>query len=644
MSVHRRPVPEHRPQPLPAAPCHRRLPAHGGPGLAWLGVLLLLLLLCLGGCAWLPQRPATGPADDAAAAARVAAAPASSVRVLIDAPSALRPLLERHLDIVRLQELPDDESLGATEWARLIAATPAQVRELLQTEGLFEPTVSVQRADASLAHVRVQVQPGPQVRIASLRLDFEGEFSQRLDAGDAEARALREALQAAGRPAPGAPFRNPAWAELKQALVGRLRAAGYASATLSGSNADVDLGTRQARLFMVLDSGPLYRAGPVQVRGLQAHDAQTVGHLAGFGPGTPLTEARLLEYQERLLQTGLFDAVSVGFDPDPAGAAGAPVQVRVTEKPLQQATVGLGYSANTGPRATLEHQHRRLLGRPLTVHNKLEWGRDSQTWSGDLLTHPAQGFYRNLLGLKIERVRSNTDIVLSQRLRLGRTQDTPRFERLLFAELLRSRQSDAAGVSTAEALSANLHFVWRRLDSQTLPTRGFSLSLQTAAGQARADSGHGPFGRLYGRLTAYQPLGAQWYGQARVEAGQVIKREQQVVPDALGFRAGGDDSVRGYGYRALAPVDASGNTISGSLLLTGSMELARPVSAALPSVWGAVFVDAGRAVDHWRDYSAAWGYGVGVRWRSPIGPLRADVAYGHELRRLRLHMSVGIAF
>lgn len=607
--------------------------ALGLAALAW-------VVLAATGCALLPARLG----GSAATAAAPASAPASSVRVTIDAPDEVRPLLERHLDIRRLQALPDDETLDASEWLRLIAATPAQVRDLLQTEGFFEPEVSVKRDADSAAHVRVSVQTGPRVQVAGLRLDFEGELSRRLEVGDADALALRQALQASGPLRPGEPFRNPAWADTKQALLGRLRAAGYAAAALNGSSADVDVAARRAALYLVLDSGPLFVAGAVQVRGLKAHDELTVQQQAGFGPGATLTEARLLEYQERLLQTGLFDTVSVSYDTDPAQAGAATVQVRLAEKPLRQATVGLGYSANTGPRATLEHSHRRLLGQPLTAHNKLEWGRDSQTWSADLLTHPGRGFYRNLLGVQIERVRSDTDVVLSQRLRLGRTTDTPRFERLAFVELLRSRQSDAAGVSSAQALSGNLHLVLRHLDSVTLPTQGFSLSLQGGAGQARADSGDGPFGRLYARFTGYQPLGAQWYGQARVEAGQVLKRASQVVPDALGFRAGGDDSVRGYAYRDLAPLDASGNTISGSLLLTGSLELARPISAALPSVWGAVFIDAGRAVDHWRDYSAARGYGVGVRWRSPIGPLRADLAYGEEQRRLRLHMSVGIAF
>jgi translocation and assembly module TamA len=117
-----------------------------------------------------------------------------------------------------------------------------------------------------------------------------------------------------------------------------------------------------------------------------------------------------------------------------------------------------------------------------------------------------------------------------------------------------------------------------------------------------------------------------------------------VVPDALGFRAGGDDSVRGYAYRSLTPVDAAGGTVSGQSVLTASVEVARPILASMPSVWGALFIDAGRAVTHWSDFKPALGYGVGLRWRSPIGPLRADLAWADELKKLRLHLSVGIAF
>jgi len=102
--------------------------------------------------------------------------------------------------------------------------------------------------------------------------------------------------------------------------------------------------------------------------------------------------------------------------------------------------------------------------------------------------------------------------------------------------------------------------------------------------------------------------------------------------------------VRGYGYRDLAPTDATGARISGNVLMTSSLELARPILASMPSVWGAVFVDAGNAAMDWADLEPVLGYGVGVRWRSPVGPLRVDVAYGQEVQKFRLHLSVGINF
>ena len=79
--------------------------------------------------------------------------------------------------------------------------------------------------------------------------------------------------------------------------------------------------------------------------------------------------------------------------------------------------------------------------------------------------------------------------------------------------------------------------------------------------------------------------------------------------------------------------------------MTTSLELARPLAASLPSLWGAVFVDAGRAANDWPDVGhPALGLGVGLRWRSPVGPLRLDWAWGREVHRARLHFSVGIAF
>jgi translocation and assembly module TamA len=109
------------------------------------------------------------------------------------------------------------------------------------------------------------------------------------------------------------------------------------------------------------------------------------------------------------------------------------------------------------------------------------------------------------------------------------------------------------------------------------------------------------------------------------------------------FRAGGDESVRGYAYRTLGPT-RDGVLASGRVLFTGSAEIARPFTPRLPSLWWAAFVDAGNAADTWQELDPVLGYGVGLRYRSPVGPLRLDLAYGQEIRKARLHLSVGIAF
>jgi translocation and assembly module TamA len=87
-----------------------------------------------------------------------------------------------------------------------------------------------------------------------------------------------------------------------------------------------------------------------------------------------------------------------------------------------------------------------------------------------------------------------------------------------------------------------------------------------------------------------------------------------------------------------------GTLTGGKYLMTASAEIARPITAALPSVWWAAFIDGGRAADELRDLKPALGYGLGVRWRSPVGPLKLDWAWGREVGHARLHLSVGITF
>jgi translocation and assembly module TamA len=587
-----------------------------------------------------------------------AAAPVPTVRVYqveIAAPEALRTLLQNNLELARFQNVPEADRPTSAELARLAGAAPAQARALLETEGYFNADVKVETTigEGGLPQVRLRVEPGPRVRVDTLSLRATGALQDAAASGDGAAADQIATLQREFTLQPGEPFRQPVWSSAKNAALARLRADGYPAANWQQTAARIDATEQRASLDLVVDSGPLFRLGEIEVTGLQRYPRESVTRLAHFPSGERYSEKLLLDYQDRLQKLGLFEGASVEIDPDTDHAAAARVRVRVKELSLQQATVGVGVSANTGPRVTLEHWHRRPFGWDWVAHNKLEVGRDLQSWTGELLSHPKEGLYRNLVSGGYERLRSTGEVRTAWSARLGRTQDTPRIERLYFGEAAHVQvDNDTTGRSSTNAYSANYHWTLRDLDSVLLPTDGWSLALQGAVGYALSSpEANGPFSRAWGRATWYRPLGKSWYATARLEVGQVFARDSVGVPDTMLFRAGGDESVRGYAYRSLGPTVTSTvngvtstSVTSGRMVFTSSFEIARPISPKLPQFWWAAFVDAGNAADRWSEMDPALGYGVGLRWRSPVGPLRLDVAYGEQVHRARLHLSVGIAF
>lgn len=580
-----------------------------------------------------PEAPAAQPQPDAGA----------GYRVEIDAPAELGKLLETYLDIERFRGAASAEQFSAAELDRLIAAAPAQARSLLETEGYFSPQVSVRRDAADASLVRVTVEPGPRARIGDVTIEVQGDLQSDATAGDQDAIETIESLRRSWRLPAGEAFRQAAWSDAKNALLARLRAAGYATATWSGTTARVDTESDRVRLFVVAESGPLFRTGELRIEGLQYFDERAVRRLADFEPGAPATEQRLLDFQERLLTAGLFESAVVEFTPDAAQAAAVPINVRLREQPRHTLTTGVGISANTGPRVLLEHTGRKLFGLYATVVNKFEIGRDRRAWTGEIVSHPLPDQYRNLLAGDFERLESTGEVRTTWSARVGRRLEGVRISRLYYGEVLSSELVNAAGQQRGVATWANYQWNWRDVDSVILPTRGVTLTAQSGGGWTHNDVlDDGPFGRAWGRLTGYLPMGETWHAEARLELGQVFARDNVGLPDPLLFRAGGDGSVRGYDYRSLGPV-VDGVITSGRAIMTTSVEVARPFTTKLPTLWGAAFIDAGQAADNFKSLDPVVGYGVGVRYRSPVGPLRVDIAYGQEVKRWRLHLSVGIA-
>jgi translocation and assembly module TamA len=555
---------------------------------------------------------------------------AQALRLSVDAPRDLRDLLEQHLELARA--LREKVELSDPEIDRLTAAAPAEARELLQTAGYFDAQIKPEREGDT---VRLVVDPGPRTLIGEVSLQFEGAI---------DGTALAETLRRTWSLPSGKPFTQDDWASAKLDALTQARTQGYAQARWTSTVARVEAERHAAVLSLLMDSGPLYHLGELRIEGLQYLSPEVVRRLANFQPGDPYNEQRLQELQDRLRKTQLFDSVSVQMLPDEGSAASAPVLVRVREASRQQSTVAAGYHANTGQSVSLEYLNREPLGLPVRARTKLLYAREQRLAELELSSHPQPDATRNLASIQLEQDRSGEEVQNNISMRVGRIRETERDERLVYMEWLRARDLTAAGRDTSDALSANIQWTRRRLDSLILPTEGHQALLLLGAGRADSSSASaGLFGRMQLKLAAYAPLGGHWFGNTRLELDEVFARSEVGIPQKLLFRAGGDDSVRGYGYQDLGPT-VNGAAVGGRVAATASLEAAHPLSADWPTLWGAGFIDAGNAADRWQSYRPVWGYGVGLRWRSPVGPLRVDVARGAETGRWRLSFNVGVTF
>ena len=614
---------------------------------------MLLCALCLGGCSSLPFFSKHADAE-ASAASGVGGGPQVKLYELeIDAPSPLGTLLRQYLDLSRFQAAPRADAIAGAELDRLAAAAPAQARSLLETEGYFDAQVKITQSAGSdrLPHITVSVVPGPRVHVASVSIAASAPLATRVPTRDEPWSDRLQQLRDNWSLKVGQPFRQSAWAGAKNQALGELRADGYPLADWASTHARIDATARTASLDVTIDGGPLFKLGPIRVEGVHRYDEAVVRQLATFYGGDVYSEKKLLDYQDRLLKAGLFEGASVTLDATGPPDA-APVVVAVKELPKDQATFGIGYSANTGPRVSIEHYDRKAFGMPWIAHSTLSYGPDLKSLGTELTSYPHENLWRDLVAANVEQLLAADQTRDSWTTRAGRSQDGNRFSRLYYLEATHAKVASAPLTNDADAVSANYHWLRRNVDSILSPTEGTALSLQGGAGyghgtQIRSDrvgieSSRGPFLSAYARFEAYRPFGA-WLTNARVEAGQVFVHSAIGVPDTVLFRAGGDNSVRGYGYRTLGPT-TNGAVVGGRVLLTGSVEAEHPLTDRLPALLGAVFVDAGNAADRWQEMHPVFGYGVGLHYRSPVGPLRIDLAYGQDVHQLRVHVSVGVVF
>ncbi len=620
--------------------------------------------------------PATAAPTDTRTAGDATGVSAATDRprfdVEIRADDALRDFLLRHLELMRYRLLPD---LEAPELERLLARTPDNLLDLLGTLGHFAPQVRVEgplAGDTPLGTVRIHVEPGPPTRVARTDVFFRGDIADNPAAAE-----QRDAVRRAFSVREGDAFTQAAWSDAKTAVLRALTARRYPAGRLENSLADVDTADHSVRLAVELDSGAPLRIGPVRVEGGERYDSAVVERLvrlSGLTPGSDYDLARLQDAQQRIADTGYYESVYVSVDPE-AGQTEAPVRVQLREAPQQKLVLGVGGSTDSGARLSIEHTHHRVPGIGWRALSKLQLEREDQQLSTEWRSPvDAQGWHWVTSALTARQIDGN-DTTTSQRLRLGQAQGSDALDRSFFLQYDRARSVNAVqtnlGTSAAEAsLTANYAWTRRRFDSTPFPQRGHGLGLELGVGYTLVGERR-PFARTVGRWLGYWPVGesltalfappaaaqvlrpqdaastGRWGRLAlRAEGGVVWARADTPVPETQLFLTGGDATVRGYALRDIGVAQADGGVSPGRYMTVGSVEWQIPLwRNGQRTPWeAAVFIDGGSVAEKVADLKARYGVGAGVRYNSPVGPLRLDLAYGVQPRAWRLHFNVGFTF
>lgn len=571
----------------------------------------------------------------------------AAYKVDIDAPKPVGPLLKEHLDLVRYQDRDDisDEQLKF-----MIDTINDQVTQLAATEGYFTPKTKVDVQDEPAAdgqsrvkHVKLSVDLGERTDITSAEIGAAGAVTTD------DPQKIEQIKQAWALPV-GQPFRQADWDKAKDAGLQTLQHRKYAAARIAESRAEIDPDTRKADLSVQYDSGPAFTLGALNITGLKRYPESIIRNVNPLNPGEPYDVDRLLSLQRQIQNTPYFSNAIVGINDDPAHPEMSPVNVQVTEFPTQRIRTGVGYATDTGAQVQGRYSHYNVFNKAYVFDSQASIEQKRQYGMLSLAMPPDSKAFVNSFNTSYERTTlEGVDLRSFQsgikRSRIGELYDTT-YSLTYYRDQL--TQEDGATLPANTVVTPGTHqalvpgFAWarRNVDNPIFPRKGNLITLETGFALKGVMTDQ-TFGRLYGRFKQFVPVGKRDVVLLRAELGGVFTAGRAAsVPASLLFRAGGNESVRGYSYQSIGN-EQNGTVYPTKYLVVGSTEYQHWLTES----WGgAVFYDIGAAADSWSNKTFYNGVGAGVRWRSPVGTLNLDLAYGVQKKQIRPHVSLGIAF
>ncbi|MDZ4870321.1 MAG: BamA/TamA family outer membrane protein [Alphaproteobacteria bacterium] len=434
----------------------------------------------------------------------------------------------------------------------------------------------------------------------------------------------------------GEPARSAEVAAANARLVTRLREEGYALAAVVGRDAVADHQTSKLDVNFRVDPGPKAKFGTVSIKGNETVETDFLAGLVTFQQGEEFDVETLNDYRTELERLSVFNSVAIeeAKSLDPQG--GLPITVVLNERKLHVVGVSASYSTLEGAALGGYWMHRNLWGQAEQLRIDATSSRlfsngvkDYEYGLSAALTKPAFPTTRDDLVLTLAAKRERPDAFERDAV-LFDTRIRRRFDKIVRGEvgitIVQAHELDALGERDRSTIQLPVALAYDSRDNILDATKG----LRASAGVQpiiNLTQGNGIATRFDAAASTYWRLeeNGETVLATRVLVGSSIAADITDLPVDLRYFAGGGGSVRGYEFQALSPRNAINQIIGGRSVAEGSVELR---SWLWDDIGVAAFVDAGSASSaNFPDFEdVGVGVGIGARYRTPVGPIRVDIA------------------
>lgn len=534
-----------------------------------------------------------------------------------------------YLSIAHQQE---NQQLTQGQIRRLHSKAPDEIKTALEVYGYYRAQVQgeLQKRPGEGWLARYLINPGPRMRVGEVDLKITGQ--------GAKDSAFQE-LQRNFPVKEGEPLNQAHYGQGKTALQQLATERGYFQAKFTQRELRINIETYSARVILHFVTGPRYHFGPVTFSNTVIRP-QLLARYIPFKEGEPYKTSSLLELQTALANSNYFAEVEVEPHPQRTTDLTVPISVLLQANKRHHYSVGVGFGTDTGPRINLGWENRYINRRGHRFGLALKLSKINQSFNSSYtipIGDPRTDRFRIASSFGRESTTtSNSRVAL---LGFQRVTALPgNWLQTLFLDY-RWEDFDIGGESgLAYLLIPGVTWFRSQADNIIYPHQGSRISLQLQ-GAAQKLISNSSFTQLTLRGKIIRSLTARSRLLVRGDAGVTWASDFSKLPPSIRYFAGGDQSIRGYAFDSLGTVNDKGRVVGGKNLLVGSLEY----DYRFLDKWAvAAFYDAGNAFNG-LSLDVEQGAGVGIRWISPVGPIRVDFAFALSKpdTPFRLHIYVG---